>query len=157
MNFNIQNYQGRWYEIAKYYFPLEQGCTSATADYILQNNNNNIVVVNTCYRNNQPIKQNIGLAQPTTTSGKLLLSFNYEINFNNATGYPIQSPQSNYNVLWTDYRNFSFVGTNSKQFFWILSRKPQITNQEWAFIVRKSRELGYEPRKLIVNNNQSSY
>lgn len=149
MNFNINAYQGRWYEIGKYYTPFEKDCTSATADYI--NNNNSLFIINSCYYDGNLIKQNYGIANVTQKPGTFTLLFNYETVFNN--GYFIPSYPSTYTVLWTDYHNYSFVGSTNKNVYWILARKSKLTSQEQSFIIKKTIELGFNPNKVIMNND----
>lgn len=148
-SFNPLAYQGRWYEIAKYPFPFQRDCDSATADYIYRQPN--LEVINTCYSNGQPIRQNVGYASPTQSPGVLSLKFDYELVFGTENkGYTIPSFPAPYIVLWTDYNNWSFVGSADKLFFWVLSRKPTITTEDQAFIIRKVEELGYDVSKLTA-------
>ena len=148
-SFNPLAYQGRWYEITKYPFPFESDCDAATADYIYRQPY--LQVVNTCYSNGQPIRQDIGIATPKEKPGVLSLSFDYELLFGQQSqGSSIPSFPSSYIVLWTDYTNWSFVGSANKMFFWVLSRKPSVTTDDWAFIGKKVQELGYDTSKLTV-------
>jgi apolipoprotein D and lipocalin family protein len=144
---DLKSYQGRWYEIAKYPFPFQQGCDKSTADYILQDSGE-LTVINTCFSNKNPIKQNIGTAKPTGIGKDLSVSFNYEINFVDNVGYVIPSFPSIYRILWTDYTNWAFVGSGN-DFYWVLSRNEKIRRKDIEFITQKTLELGYDPQKLI--------
>lgn len=151
-SFNITAYQGRWYEIGKYYFPIQKDCVNSTADYIY--NNGSVFVINTCYDNDSnAIKQNFGIATPTENPGIFSLKFSYETTFNDKNnGYPIASYPSIYKVLWTDYNNYALVGSNNKNVYWILARKPVLNQQEMNFLIKKTIDLGYDPNKIIMNN-----
>lgn len=138
---DLNRYTGRWYEIARYPNPFERDCVQATADYIREGQE--LIVVNTCYREDGRWRQSIGRAVPAQND--LRVSFNYELSpteGRRTVGFPGQ-----YRVLWTDYENFSFVGGGP--FYWILSRRPNIDRETRKNLIRKTVELGYDPRRLI--------
>lgn len=140
-------YQGRWYEIARTPVPFEQGCDEATADYIFYSNR--MWVINTCYADNQPIRQSIGIATPTSDPQILEVKFIYQLNFEqNQAGFEV-TPSGIYEILYTDYEHFAIV--NSPIGWWILSRKPELTSAEQNFLQDKARELGKDPAELNWN------
>lgn len=140
---DLNRYTGRWYEIARYWNPFERDCSTATADYVQEGQE--LIVINTCYDQNGNWRQNIGRAQPTPTG--LTVNFNYALD--PSDGREISSSPGDYRVLWTDYQTFSFVGGGP--FYWILSRKPVITQRELSVLSAKTVELGYNPQRLIWN------
>lgn len=138
---DLERYSGRWFEIARTPNPFEQGCYTSTADYIQEGDE--LVVINTCYYQDDTWTQNVGRAVPKP--GGLTVSFNYLLTAK--AGETIPSFPGDYKVLWTDYQTFSFV--SGGPFYWILSRNPDITEQEKRALIRKTVELGYSPRDLI--------
>jgi apolipoprotein D and lipocalin family protein len=140
---DLNQYTGRWYEIARYPNPFEKDCYTATADYIIEGQE--LIVINTCYQEDGSWHQNIGRAVPAPNG--LVVSFNYALGQNE--GRMIPSLPGDYRVLWTDYQNISFVGGGP--FYWILSRKPVVDQMEQSAMIVKTRQLGYDPRCLIWN------
>lgn len=130
----MKRYQGRWYEIAKYPFPSEYGCTSAIADYRLIDKN--LIITNTCLFGNQIMSSLSALGIPKGNN-----TFDVYFSFN--------TPPGEYKILWTDYVNWSFVSGGNQ--YWILSRKQRIDYDDLRFILRKTKQLGYDKNKLQLN------
>ena len=60
-------------------------------------------------------------------------------------------PKGSYWIHWTDYDNYSIVGSPSKRFLWLLSRKNTIKASEVEPILKVIRGFGYETDKLLAN------
>ena len=146
--FNPKKYQGTWFEFGKYPVPYEvKPCKYSTAEYRYNSDGNYINVLNTCYdEENKPIISITGLARPTNQSDKFLIKFYPE----SYAPYPVAPGEQPYNVLWTDYNNFAFVGDRNS--YYILSRKRVITQEDLIFIINKTKELGYDIFKVRFNN-----
>jgi len=150
---DINRYDGCWYEAGKYdNVPYGQGCNCVKAEYKYDSMNKLIHVTNTCYKDNVPLLIATGRAYPTNKPGYLLITFdNYK-----STNPLFQVPPWNnsisiYIVLWTDYDNYSFVGTVDKCMFWILSRKKCICHDDYKSLYYKTKQLGYNPDKVLIN------
>lgn len=139
-----EKYQGRWYEIGKYYLIYEEGCTGATADYRLVDDQT-IRLVNTCLEDGQPIRKDFGTAKLTNFPGQFILSFD------RFRGDP--SFDSIYRVLWTDYENYAFVGDRdeSEENYFILSRDPKLNLADLDFIYAQTQHLGFDPEQVLIN------
>ncbi|MBJ3763437.1 lipocalin family protein [Maribius pontilimi] len=111
--FDPAEYAGRWYEIASYPVPFQQGCTQTQAVYTPRSPGV-LDVRNSCLRDGklQSIAGEARLAGP----GRLAVSFD--------TVPFLTAP---YWVLWVDegYRT-AVVGVPSGRAGWILNRDPQI-------------------------------
>lgn len=144
MEFDPEKYQGRWYEIGKYYLVFEEGCTGATADYMVSSENS-IRLVNSCLENGMCVRQDWGTGTLTGNPGEFLLDFD------RFRGDP--SFQALYKVLWTDYENYAFVGDKDEENYFILSRFPKLNPTDLEFIYSKTVNMGFDPRKVIINDD----
>lgn len=147
--FDPKKYQGKWYELGKYpvkYEPVP--CAYSIAEYRYNAEGNYINVLNTCYnRKYEPIVSITGIAKPENEEGQFLIKF-YPESF---APYPVSPIPQPYNVLWTDYDNFAFVGGDPSSYY-ILSRKPFLSQESFNFIRKKTYDLGYDLRKVQFNN-----
>ena len=138
--FDPARYAGRWYEIARYPVPFQDGCVAATADYSLRDDGT-IGVVNTCRAGavDGPVRRVEGQAR-VTGPGRLEVSFN-SVPF-------VRAP---YWVLWTDdtYET-AVVGLPSGRAGWVLSRTPTIRPDRWKAALEVLDFNGYDTRRLIA-------
>ena len=116
--FDAQAYAGRWYEIASFPTPFQEGCMRTQANYFPLTPGPGYRVVNTCEVDG--VQKDIeGFATPDGP-GRLLVKFD---------GVPfVKAP---YWVLWVDadYET-AVVGTPSGRGGWILSRTPDIRDDK---------------------------
>nr|WIL04370.1 lipocalin-like/cytosolic fatty-acid binding protein [Cedratvirus lena] len=156
--FSPSEYQGSWFEIAKYPVFYEQfgpSCAYSVADYRYNRGGAGtpgyINVLNTCYNESgEAVNSILGIAKPKNKMGQFSLRFFPE----SFAPYPTNPGDASYNVLWTDYDNFSFVSDDNKTSFYVLSRKRDLTAQDYAFIKQKTVELGFNPSRLQYNFGQ---
>ncbi|QIN54565.1 lipocalin family protein [Cedratvirus kamchatka] len=156
--FSPSEYQGSWFEIAKYPVFYEQfgpSCAYSVADYRYNRGGDGtpgyINVLNTCYNESgEAVNSILGIAKPKNKMGQFSLRFFPE----SFAPYPTNPGDASYNVLWTDYDNFSFVSDDNKTSFYVLSRKRDLTAQDYAFIKQKTVELGFNPSRLQYNFGQ---
>jgi len=142
---DLQRYSGKWYELGRYSQPYEQGCTSAIAYYRVVDEK--LEIVNECWvkssqgrwKRSRTIH---GWARPTRHSNVLSVRFD-TIPFD-----------SEYSILWTDYDTLALVGNPEKNYYWILSRTPQISDTLWMWIQKSTRKLGFDLDRVIINNNR---
>lgn len=142
-NFHLEKYLGKWYEVGKYPNPWENNCPLAQAEYTWLPQKGKMLVVNSCYdNNNNKLRESVGLAKPTKIPNLLKVKFSEN---------PIEG---DYYVHWTDYDNFSIVGDNKDgkgNFLWLLSRTPTISAETAIFLLDKVKKYGYNPEKIITN------
>lgn len=133
---DIARYLGKWYEIARLDHSFERNMERVTAEYILQHDGN-IKVVNSGYRKGK-FKVSEGKAKTTDVSGLLRVSFFMNI-------------YSDYRVLYIDPNyEYVLVGGSSPRYLWILSRKPQLSEDIVSTLIEKATKRGYNTEDLIM-------
>ena len=114
-NFNINQYLGTWYEIARYDHWFEKDQKNIKTEYILKNN---IIIVKNQGELNNELKTIEGIARfkDKTDVGWLEVSFFKPI-------------YGDYKIIYLDenYENV-IITSDSKSYLWILSRNQKLTN-----------------------------
>ncbi len=133
--FDAERYQGRWYEIARFPVPFEEGCAGVTATYALQPDGT-LSVANTCRQADGSQRRITGTATPDGP-GRLRVRLG---------AVPLAAP---YWVLWVDegYRT-AVIGMPSGQAGWVLNRSPEIPVDRWQAALEVLRFNGYDTRRL---------
>ena len=135
---DINRYLGTWYEIARYEHFFEKDCKNVSANYSMLDEQT-IKVVNKCTNmlTNEK-KEAIGRAYATDdTNSKLKVSF-----FRPFYGdYWVMILDENYDYV--------VVGTPSREYLWILCRKPILDEKIKNEILQKLPTLGFDASKLI--------
>lgn len=135
---DINRYLGTWYEIARYEHFFEKDCKNVSANYSMLDEQT-IKVVNRCTNmiTNEK-KEAIGRAYAVDdTNSKLKVSF-----FRPFYGdYWVMILDENYDYV--------VVGTPSREYLWILSRKPILDEKIKNEILQKLPTLGFDASKLI--------
>jgi apolipoprotein D and lipocalin family protein len=142
--FDIDQYLGSWYEIARLDHSFERGLTKVTADYSLRDDGG-IMIVN---RGFDPLKNRwkeaTGKAYfiDDSSLGRLKVSF--------------WGPfYSSYNIIDLDKENYSYslVCGFNKSYLWILARQPHMEESLKSELIKKAKALGFETDKLIFVNH----
>jgi apolipoprotein D and lipocalin family protein len=139
-NFKVQNYLGKWYEIARLDHSFERGLTRVTAEYALREDGG-LKVTNRGYSAKENRwKEAIGKAYfvNETTKGYLKVSF-----FGPFYG--------SYVIFDLDQENYQYslvCGPNTS-YLWILARTPEIEAAVKNRLVAKAASLGFDTSKLI--------
>ena len=134
-SFDLQRFLGSWYEAARYDHWFERGMQQTKAAYKLRTDGK-IEVLNTGIKNGKP-KESKGKAKTTATTGLLRVSF-------------FGPFYSDYRILLVDKDyQYALIGSSSDSYLWILSRKPQLTNQARQLILKEAQRRGYDTGKLI--------
>ena len=137
---DLTRYVGKWYEVARFDHSFERGLVGCTAEYSIKDDGT-IRVINAGYKGSLDgkYKESEGKARRTDESrpGKLEVAF-------------FLSFYSEYNVmeLADDYR-YALVGSRTSNYLWILSRTPQLTPEDKAFLLKRAAERGYNIDQLI--------
>lgn len=133
---DINRYSGQWIEIARYENRFELGCAGASALYTI--NDGKIDIINRCYDEQGLLRGEAnGKAHPTDTSNsKLKVSFFWPF-------------YGDYQVIMLadDYR-YSVVGEPSRKYLWILSRTPNLSDEDKNHILNELPHVGYDSSKL---------
>lgn len=144
-NVDLQRYSGKWYEIAKYPNRFQTQCVgNTTANYTLKPNGR-IEVRNECLLKSGKIKSAVGEAKITdkVTNAKLKVRF-------------APSALAWLSLVWGDYwiidldKEYGWVaiGEPKREYFWILSRKPEMDDATYRDILRRAEAMGFNPAKV---------
>ena len=145
-DFAVDNYLGKWYEIARLDHSFERGLDQVTAEYS-QRDDGGIRVINKGYSIKAgKWKEAEGKAyfvdDPKT--GHLKVSF-----FGPFYG--------SYVVFELDKINYhyAFVAGYNKSYLWLLSRTPEVSQDLIDKFIRQSKELGFDTDDLIFVNQKN--
>lgn len=136
---NLQQYVGTWYDIASFPQRFQRGCTGTTATYTIRADGE-IDVLNCCRKGsldgNAESAQGRARVTDRSTNAKLKVSF--------------------FRPFWGDYwiidlganYEYAVVGHPSRDYLWILNRKPTMEDTVYAGILGRLRAQGYEVERL---------
>lgn len=136
---DLQRYLGTWYEIASFPQRFQRGCTGTVATYTVRGDGD-IDVLNRCRKGSLDGKeasaQGRARVSDRSTNAKLKVSF--------------------FRPFWGDYwildlgagYEYAVVGHPSRDYLWILSRKPTMDSTVYQGILGRLRAQGYEVERL---------
>lgn len=143
---DLKQYSGTWYEIARYPNKFQDQCVgNTTATYTIKKENK-IEVLNQCVKENGTVDKAKGEARiiDKNTNAKLEVRF---------------APKflSFISAVWGDYwiidldENYKYaaIGDPKREYFWILSREPQLDDMTYQNILRRAETKGFNPAKVI--------
>ncbi|GGY55753.1 hypothetical protein GCM10011297_30710 [Bacterioplanes sanyensis] len=138
-SFQLSNYLGQWYEIARLPHSFEEGLIDVTATYSLRDDGGVRVINRGFHQQDNEYQQAEGKAYfvGATDTAHLKVSF-----FGPFYG--------SYVVFWLNGQR-SYVSGPSTDYLWLLSRTPRISQAELAHFKQTAREAGFDLRNLIVN------
>lgn len=140
-NFDINRYEGRWYEIVREDHRFERGLSNVTADYAVQDDGS-VSVLNRGFNDEeQAWEEAEGRARfvGDPTLGSLEVSF-----FGPFYG--------SYHIIALDHDNYQWamVTGPSRNYFWILSREPELDETVYQNLMDQARAGGFAVQELIV-------
>jgi apolipoprotein D and lipocalin family protein len=137
---DLARYVGTWYEIANFPQSFQRGCTATTATYTLRGDGD-IDVLNRCRKGSVDGKEKSAQGRARVvdraTNAKLEVSF--------------------LRPFWGDYwvidlagdYSYAVVGHPGRDYLWILSRRPTMTEATYKGIVTRLQAKGYETSRLV--------
>ncbi len=137
---DLSRYLGTWYEISSFPQSFQRGCTATTATYTLRPDGE-IDVLNRCRKGSITGAEQSALGRARVvdaqTNAKLEVSF--------------------FGPFWGDYwvinladdYSYAVVGHPSRDYLWVLSRTPAMTNDTYQAIVQRLEAQGYETARLV--------
>lgn len=135
---DLQRYSGRWYEIARYPNSFQRKCAGNVMAQYTQQADGSIQVVNSCLTRDGKKETAIGRATvvPGTGNARLKVSF-----FGPFAG--------DYYVIGLahDY-SWALVGHPSREYLWILSRRPFMSPPRYQKIVDLAVAQGYDASRI---------
>ena len=136
---DLVRYLGTWYEIASFPQSFQRGCTATTATYA-KRPDGDIDVLNRCRKGSLQGKEDSAKGRARvvdhSTNAKLKVSF--------------------FRPFWGDYwiidlgpeYEYAVVGHPSRDYLWILSRKPTMDPLVYEAILARLKAQGYEVQRL---------
>jgi apolipoprotein D and lipocalin family protein len=139
-SFELSNYLGKWYEIARLDHSFEEGLSQVTAEYKL-GRDGGVVVTNKGFSSETgEWKEAVGKAYFVNSEkeGYLKVSF-----FGPFYG--------SYVVFELEHENYeySFVSGPSNEYLWLLSRTPSISSEIIEKFEKMSSDRGFDIDKII--------
>jgi apolipoprotein D and lipocalin family protein len=137
---DLKRYAGVWHEIARYPNWFQKKCASdVTATYTLRPDGK-ITVLNQCRTADGNIKKATGTAKLADKDGpnsKLKVTFFWPF-------------YGDYWIIALDpeYR-WVLVGAPGRDYLWVLSRTPQLSDDVYAQILEKAKAQGFDVGKLV--------
>jgi lipocalin len=146
-NLDIDRYLGTWYEIARFPHSFEKGLVGVTATYSFRKDGK-IKVVNQGYKGSLGGKKSRaeGKAKIPDPEEPARLKVSFFLFF-----------YGDYYVLELDpeYR-WAMIGSSTPDYFWILSRTPQMDEEIYQSLLENARQRGYDLEPLIKVEQPSS-
>jgi apolipoprotein D and lipocalin family protein len=139
-------YTGKWYEIAKYPNKFQKQCVGNTTATYARKPGNKLEVVNQCVKKDGSLNAARGEAKivDNVSNSKLKVRF--------APSFLSWLP-----AVWGDYwiidlgpnYEYSVIGDPGREYFWILSRTPAMSDATYQNILRRSEKMGFQPGKVV--------
>lgn len=136
---DLDRYVGKWYEIASFPVWFQRRCAGGTTAEYTAREDGTIAVKNQCFdKNDRPIVAD-GTATVVPDSGNAKLKVRF---FGPFAG--------DYWILALDEKNYqwSLVGHPSRNYLWILSRTPEMSDAVYGEIVAAAAAQGYDVTRL---------
>ena len=137
---DLERYQGRWYEIARYPNRFEKDCFAVTADYTLREDGR-VGVVNTCRKGARdgPAEAAEGVARRV---GPAMLEVKFAPSW-------VPFGWGDYWVLaLEDDYSAALVGSPDGKYLWILSRTPTLSGGTLERMIAAAAARGYATAPL---------
>jgi len=137
---DLGRYLGTWYEIASFPQSFQRGCTGTTASYTLRDDGE-LDVTNRCRLGSLEGEEKVALGRARlvdrATNAKLEVSF----------FRPFWGPYWIVDLA-PDY-SYAVVGHPGRDYLWILSRTPTMSEATYQEIVTRLRAQGYDTSRLV--------
>jgi len=137
-NFESEKYLGKWYEIARFDHSFERGLEYVTATYSIREDGK-IKVLNEGIKPDGTYSQAEGkayLKKSDDNAGELRVSFFLFF-------------YAKYRIIYLDNYEIAVVTSGTKDYLWILSRTPKLTEDQLKKLIDFCKQNGFETDKLI--------
>lgn len=143
---DLKRYSGKWFEIARYPNKFQKKCVGNTTATYTVKPDDQIEVLNECVEKNGTTDTAKGQAKVVdpATNAKLKVRF--------APGF-----LSFLSSVWGDYwiidlddnYQYAAVGDPKREYFWILSRTPEMSDAIYQNILRRAEKMGFKPGQVV--------
>ncbi|MDA3879997.1 MAG: lipocalin family protein [Prolixibacteraceae bacterium] len=135
--FELEEYLGAWYEIARFDHKFERGLEQVTATYSMRTDGK-IKVLNQGYKDGK-LKKAEGKAKLAAPDTPRRLKVSFFLFF-----------YAPYNILELDEDyTYALIGSETEDYLWILSRTPQMDDETYQMLLENAKKRGYDTSKLI--------
>lgn len=138
---DIQRYLGKWYEIANLPNSFQKGCNCSSAEYSTIDSAT-IKVTNKCIKDGELDYVNgKAFVVDGSNNSKLRVQFFWPF-------------RGDYWIINLDEKNYQYavVGTPSRKYLWILSRKPFMEDSLYNNLVESCKSKGFDVSKIVKTN-----
>jgi apolipoprotein D and lipocalin family protein len=138
-NVDLNKYQGKWYEIARFPHFFQRGCVASTAEYKIIDATH-VSVKNTCYIENLGKKQKeiFGKAEVVDGSNGAKLKVRFD-------KFPANLFAGDYWITMLDENyNWAVVTDSSGEYLWVLARTPKMTDATYNHIYSELIKKGFK-------------
>ncbi|MCG7497202.1 lipocalin family protein [Vibrio sp. Of7-15] len=140
-DFKLENYLGRWYEVARLDHSFEAGLSSVTADYTLRSDGGISVINRGFSQEKNEWKEAEGKAYFVNEADEGYLKVSFFGPFYGS--YVIfELEKENY--------DYAFVSGPNNDYLWLLSRTPEVEPSVLEKFKKMSAERGFETENLIL-------
>lgn len=137
---DVKKYLGKWYEVASIPNRFQKGCECTSAEYILIDSTT-IKVINKCKKENEVDDvEGKAFIVEGTNNAKLKVQFFWPFKGD----YWIIELDDNY--------QYAVVGTPSRKYLWILSRKPVLDDNIYQMLLQKIKDKNFDITKIQKTN-----
>lgn len=143
---DLKRYTGKWFEIARYPNKFQKKCVGNTTATYKQTSDGKIEILNQCVTKDGTIDEAKGTAKivDETSNAKLKVRF--------APGV-----LSFLSSVWGDYwiidlddnYQYAVVGDPKREYLWVLSRTPEMSDAVYQNILRRVEKMGFKPGELV--------
>lgn len=145
-DFQLDQYLGKWYEIARLDHPFERGLEQVTAEYAL-GEDGTVIVKN----------RGFSVEKNKWSHAEAKASFVGESNQGYLKVSFFGPFYSSYVVFELDKESYqyAFVSGSKQSYLWFLSRTPTVDRALMARFVATAKRFGFDTDSLIIVNQQS--
>lgn len=144
---DLERYAGRWYEIARYPNRFQRDCVGNTSAEYAPRPDGRVTVTNRCRQKDGRMKEAVGVARWRENPPR---DATLKVRFAPAWLSFIPQVWGDYWILALpgDYR-YVVVGEPSREYLWMLSRTPVMTEADFMAAVAAAEAQGYDASKLV--------
>lgn len=139
--FSLEQYQGKWYEIARLDHSFERGLENVTADYVI-NDGGSVTVLNRGF--------NAQDKQWSEAQGKAKFVDGDNVGHLKVSFFgPFYSSYVVFGLDQQDYQ-YAYVSGYNKDYLWLLARTPEVSEQRLADFKASAKQRGFDIEQLIM-------
>ncbi|CAN5124073.1 lipocalin family protein [soil metagenome] len=143
---DLKRYSGKWFEIARYPNKFQKKCVgNTTATYTIKDEDT-IEVLNQCVEKNGTTDEAKGKAEVVDSATNAKLKVRFAPSFLSF----LSSVRGDYWIIdLDDNYQYAAVGDPKREYFWILSRTPEMSDAIYQNILRRAEKMGFKPGQVV--------